>query len=58
MKEIAVTQKAIKDMKSERKEEHAVFLQTKKDDLASIKLMQQAKAALVHFTWRMAFGIL
>jgi len=48
-KEIAGTQKEIKDMKSERKKENAVFLQTKKDDLASIKLMQQARAALVAF---------
>lgn len=48
-KEIEETKKDIKDMKAERKKENEAFVQAKKDDLAAIELMEQAKEKLMEF---------
>jgi DNA repair exonuclease SbcCD ATPase subunit len=49
VKEIGETEKDIKDMTAERKKENGEFVQAKKDDLASIVLLEKAKEVMSDF---------
>jgi len=49
VKEMADTTNTINDMKDERAKENQAFIQAKKDDLAAIELMQQARETLMEY---------